>query len=352
MSESFLKTRYLTGLRAYAALGVFLIHAGGGGLVTFSSFTREVVHFGKYGVMVFFVLSAVTVCMSVDCSAERYSYGRYLLKRAFRIVPLYYIMLLFGFWLGGCKVHLDLFGIQNDLKNLILHLSFLNYFDVRYKNSIIGIEWTIPLEFIYYMVIPSLFFWVRRFNKQKIVYFLLVAFVISRLSREIFGFMYNPEFKNLTEHWSVEKYLFTYACGIVCYVNLKKNILIRNSSLVLACVFLLLFLYIYSPIHQPSPIFVISVFAWVVILVSSQGGWLSVFLFENPIVMFLGKISYSIYLTHKFILSGLPSILPGLMFGSDYGLFVVMLIATVLVSTITYYLIERPFINFGKRFTT
>ncbi|MBK9322819.1 MAG: acyltransferase family protein [Bdellovibrionaceae bacterium] len=71
--NSFEDTAYLTGLRGYAALAVFFIHSGGAGLRQVDAFgegarslLNRLVDFGKYGVVVFFVLSAYTIAMSLD----------------------------------------------------------------------------------------------------------------------------------------------------------------------------------------------------------------------------------------------------------------------------------------------
>ena len=50
-------TLFLTGLRGYSALAVFLIHSGGGGLRSLGEWGNKLVDFGKYGVISFFVLS-------------------------------------------------------------------------------------------------------------------------------------------------------------------------------------------------------------------------------------------------------------------------------------------------------
>jgi peptidoglycan/LPS O-acetylase OafA/YrhL len=79
---------------------------------------------------------------------------------------------------------------------------------------------------------------------------------------------------------------------------------------------------------------------------SRIGRWL----FANPVVYFLGLISYSLYLWHFVVLQQ-----AGVVFGEAYtslqGLpkFLVSLSLVVLVSTVSYYLFERPFFNLGAR---
>ena len=47
-------TSFITGIRAFAAMAVVLIHAGGAGLRNLGSFGNNIVNFGQAGVYVFF----------------------------------------------------------------------------------------------------------------------------------------------------------------------------------------------------------------------------------------------------------------------------------------------------------
>ena len=134
--ESFNSTKYITGLRAYAALSVYLIHSGGFGLRELSVFTNRIVDFGKFWVTVFFVLSAFTICMSIDKS-DKFEFRKYLIRRFFRVAPLYYAVLIVGFLLGGSDYYLKLFNVENNFSSLLLHFSFLNFFYYKNQNSII-----------------------------------------------------------------------------------------------------------------------------------------------------------------------------------------------------------------------
>jgi peptidoglycan/LPS O-acetylase OafA/YrhL len=64
--------------------------------------------------------------------------------------------------------------------------------------------------------------------------------------------------------------------------------------------------------------------------------------FPRPLV-WLGAISYSVYLLHPLCLQVVPSM-------SNRGYyFVAMLALTLIISSITYWFVEKPSISFGKR---
>jgi len=76
---------YLTGLRGWSALFVFLAHTGCGGPGNISGGFNTSVNLGKYGVAMFFVLSGFTLAHSISSSARPFEFKAYMLRRIFRI---------------------------------------------------------------------------------------------------------------------------------------------------------------------------------------------------------------------------------------------------------------------------
>lgn len=333
--ESFNSTKYITGLRAYAALSVYLIHSGGFGLRELSVFTNRIVDFGKFGVTVFFVLSAFTICMSIDKS-DKFEFRKYLIRRFFRVAPLYYAVLIVGFLLGGSDYYLKLFNVENNFSSLLLHFSFLNVFDYKNQNSIIGLEWSVPIEFFYYLIIPSVFFYYT--NTNRIVKGFLVSSIITLLSSIIYQYFYPQLFFN----WSIFKYAFSFNFGILIYILFKKNILvnIKNNNLILILLFLILGMYILFDFEYKD--LFVTVFTGVLILLFQNQSKVKKMFFENKIILFLGKISYSIYLIHFLFLYHLKDYLY-----SNNPVFILFIV--LIISAITYYVIEKTFIDLSSK---
>ena len=103
--------------------------------------------------------------------------------------------------------------------------------------------------------------------------------------------------------------------------------------------------YIYVSADELTNITFIALWTGVLIFLCYGGNRLSRFLFENRVVQYLGTISYSMYLTHYLILENLPEIHNKTLF------FVALVAGTIIASTITYFLIEKPFIIIGKNLT-
>jgi peptidoglycan/LPS O-acetylase OafA/YrhL len=138
----------LDGLRGLAALMVVASHASGLGLHLVPGLSLEGI--GKHGVYLFFAISAFLLTAQwLDASALqrcalRY-WGRYLLRRVLRIYPLYALILLAGWALAPKGL-----GVPLDGAAVLRHLS------LQEGRSI---YWSVPVEFVHYLVIPPLAWW-------------------------------------------------------------------------------------------------------------------------------------------------------------------------------------------------
>jgi len=139
------RTVSLDGLRGLAALMVVASHASGLGLNLIPGLALTGI--GKYGVYLFFVLSAflLTTQWLRAFEAERvdgHYLRRYLLRRVLRIYPLYALVLVIGLALAPRGL-----GVPLDAAALWRHL--------RLQEGR-GLYWSIPVEFLYYLCIPPL----------------------------------------------------------------------------------------------------------------------------------------------------------------------------------------------------
>ncbi|WP_374660411.1 acyltransferase family protein [Inhella sp.] len=137
----------LDGLRGLAALMVVASHGSAGGQHLLPGLSLEGI--GKHGVFLFFVLSAFLLTRQ----ALRWPTGRrwwpqlgaYALRRVARIFPLYLLVLVAAWLLGGPGL-----GVPIDADALLRHLTL---------QQGLGIYWSIPVEFLYYLWIPPLAAW-------------------------------------------------------------------------------------------------------------------------------------------------------------------------------------------------
>lgn len=136
-------------MRGFAVLWVFLIHVGGF-LAEKNWILKAFISKGSLGVIIFFVLSAFTITLSVHRD-KNYTLLGYINKRIFRIIPLYYLVVFIGFLLGGEIYYKNLYHVSPySLQDLFYHLTFLNLFNQQYIQTMVGFAWNIPIEVFYF----------------------------------------------------------------------------------------------------------------------------------------------------------------------------------------------------------
>lgn len=215
-------TGYLTGLRAYAAFAVVAIHTGLGGIGGLGAFFSNLVNHGKHGVPLFFVLSGYTIALSIYKS-DKFSYALYWRRRCSRILPLYFGLIVFLFLIGyeGSYWAKEL-DAPNDFFSLVAHVFFLNVYLSQYSNNIIGVEWSIPVEFFYYTIIPSMAFLAKKpFGWVLLCVF---AYVFSRFGLILPSpFADGSEYRYLAWGWQPFRYVWCFVLG-VCLASLCTHL--------------------------------------------------------------------------------------------------------------------------------
>src|SRR3954469_1097665 len=134
----------LHGLRATAAMMVLLYHLHAIQHLTVPSLLPWIAtHFGL-GVHLFFALSAFSLAWANPQAATRP--GPYLVKRFFRIAPLYWLMatliLLVTRWPGGGRV--------------LAEYGFVFNFVPGWQGGLVPAGWTVGVEMPFYLLLPLL----------------------------------------------------------------------------------------------------------------------------------------------------------------------------------------------------
>ena len=145
-------------LRGLAALGVVLCHAVGQfyGITRYSPGSERLLGWaGQVGVAVFFVVSGFCIRLPMaralaGDSAARLDVGRYLHRRARRILPPYWIAIAISIAVGLISP-IGLLDGGHSLMNIGLHLVGLHTLWPVSFNSINGVFWTIGLEIQFYL---------------------------------------------------------------------------------------------------------------------------------------------------------------------------------------------------------
>jgi peptidoglycan/LPS O-acetylase OafA/YrhL len=173
--------RYRTeidGLRAVAVVPVVFFHAG------FSLFSG-----GFVGVDVFFVISGylITTMLLSDLDAGKFSVLDFYERRARRIMPALFVVLCFTAvvcWFNFLPSEFKTFGQGITasvlfVANVYLYKKNSDYFGLRSEDNPILHLWSLAVEEQYYLFFPPLLLIFWRFGRYKIVGFVAVVVVAS-----------------------------------------------------------------------------------------------------------------------------------------------------------------------------
>lgn len=335
-------------MRAFAALAVVLIHAGGAGLNQFGQLGKYLATIGGAGVYVFFVISGFSVANSYAHSS---SYKDFLLERLIRIAPLYYFWLIAAASAVGLNYWGQVFNQRLGFYNWFMHLSFLGGLDYRVTNSIIGTEWTIHIEVFWYVLIPLLMRPILSI-RLGVPISLVISFYVYLLAVYVEQLLPLPPTNAwIAVYWNPLPYLFSFCLGISAYK--LRLAAIRPAPHNLAMTLVLIFTAGYALISAFAESVLInsyifySTVTFAIICLGSKENFLCRTIFTNRFTLFLGTISYGIYLSHfpiKEWLLNRTLIVPG-----TFSAFVAVACAAISISALTYIWIERPFSNWAKR---
>ena len=174
------------GLRGLSILAVFVAH---------SSFLRSLPHasfleYGRVGVDLFFVLSGFLITgILLDTKSSHHYFRNFYARRALRIWPLYYVMLILV--LGLCARFTP--NASQQVKHAWPYF-FLYLQNLRPHLFIpFGLEptWSLAIEEQFYLTWPMLIF----VFKRRVLVLALVGAVVLSLALRIFGFEHGASLK-------------------------------------------------------------------------------------------------------------------------------------------------------------
>jgi peptidoglycan/LPS O-acetylase OafA/YrhL len=330
-------------LRFYAALLVILAHS--------FAVPRA---FGNSGVSLFMVLSGFILTIIVQAGNKPLSYNRFIFKRFIRIFPLFTVVFFIMLSLGRTRFQ------AHDLLSLLLLQSNLSPSGTGFGHDIVPISgptWTIAVEFQFYLIFPFLIL----FLHQNGVKYLLGLIFLFLLFRALTSFGINPNY------WDYYHTLFgridQFIVGMLAawlYVYKKSLFGSRlNFAILIVSVIGLVGLYNKNLAHHPIYSLTLEAVCYAGII---WGYFLSDIIclpsFLDKTLALFGRISYSTYLLHVMILAAIDnSVVQRLHLFSDpffnkLMLFFLFTLPIILfVSYVSYTLIEKPFLYFGRKYT-
>ena len=340
------KLDYVNALRGIAILAVLMVHTSLYGTAGVPYFLVKVFVQGARGVQLFFLISAFTLFLSHHHRQGKESSPtkNFFLRRFFRIAPMYYLGIAYYIWQDrlGSRYWL---GDQPKItvSNIISNLTFTHGFNPYWFNSLVPGGWSIAVEMTFYFILPFLFLKIKNINQA--FFFFMLTLVIN------FGFqkfLLKFPFIISAELWYNYIFMFfpsqlpIFSLGIIMYFFIMdKNVKILSANmLLLFSLTVLAQLAVGNNYLLPNHILFGTVFLTFSIALSRQKFKFIV----NPIINYIGKISFSMYLVHFAVLHWMAHfnfinyVNNGLV---NYILrYLIVLVISILISTFLYHFIE------------
>ncbi|WP_312226425.1 acyltransferase family protein [Stutzerimonas nitrititolerans] len=293
---------------------------------------------GKYGVWLFFVLSAFLLTLRL----QRRGFGLtsladYALARSLRIVPLFVLACLLYAWTGVGIADARQLGEVLSLQRGSIHL------------------WTIPVEFKAYVVLPLMAWLGLRVQRYAGNAGLLLAALLALLVQQVLWPYWQTPADSPDTRWYLPAFLF----GSLAALLLPWTRQWRRGTVGSVCALLtLLILLVALPgVRQAllgGPLandlmdkHLFLGLGWalfVLLLVDGEG--LAGRLLSSRLLGFVGRISYSTYLFHWLIMVGLFHWFP-----QSVTAFAAALALALLAGALGYYLAELPLERLRQRLT-
>lgn len=331
----------IDGLRAVAIFAVMTYHAE----IIFGNF--KVFTGGYLGVDIFFVISGyiITKIAVNEYQSGKFSIKKFFYRRIRRIFPVLLVVALVTICAGWYILLPSLFVSLSE--SIISSLIFSSNFYFNHSDQIYGNDnglikpflhtWSLSIEEQFYIVFPfALIYCFKKKSYNLLVILLIVSFFATfsflKIPKENFYFIYSRA-------WEL---LF----GAVICIYEKKIMKVKffrnNLSIFKVLSFILLFysmlMFDHTTAH-PSYITLLPIIFISILIIEDHKKGLVDQLLSLKIVVFVGLISYSLYLWHYPVYAyvRITEIASG-----DIFIKILSIIIIFIVSCISYFFIEKP----------
>ncbi len=337
----------IDGLRAIAVLAVLLFHLDPGYL-----------NAGYLGVDIFFVISGylITRIVYTEVIANKYTYTNFYVRRSKRILPPLYFMIILTLIAGYIillpldfyKTGISILGAIFFASNMQFALRTGDYFSSDSSEWPMLHTWSLSVEEQYYFALPlALIFFVRylKFNLTIVMCVVAIAsfalaefmsakshlagisyyIILTRMGELLVGSILAIQHANGSLQKSNSNILTSVAAAVLVatLIFFDKQFVFPGFSALLACI----------PIA---------------LIIHSEDTWVNKLL-ENKLVVWIGLLSYSLYLFHWPVLAFARYILNTTEGYLHLPLMTqaICLAIIFVLSSVSYYAVERPLRRFN-----
>ncbi len=343
----------LDSLRFLAFILIFIHHTNATNIVLLN----VIRNIGWIGVDIFFCLSAFLLTRLL--MLERHNTGsinirNFFIRRILRIWPLYFtyvsIAILFSIYkhIITPEVSFRIIGLLTFTENIFA--SIYHYNPIRFTGHL----WTISYEEQFYLVLPFIILLlVTKSTQQKNLY-LFIALAIGVIIRLFFIYIHATH----PAIWVLPVTHFE-SIWIGMFLGLKHDSIHKVKPLVYYIAgFLSLDVILWLPNTAPPSYHLMILYPCVGII---SGSLLCIALcskkevlkqvLSNNVVMYLGKISFGLYVFHNFSLALTDYVLRWLEINTIALNILISFLVTILLASFSYFALEKKFLAMKTKFS-
>jgi peptidoglycan/LPS O-acetylase OafA/YrhL len=329
----------IDGLRAISVIAVLVFHLN-----------AEFLPGGFLGVDYFFVISGylITRIIVKEIENNSFSFARFFARRLKRIFPALFTVLLASSIFAIISLPSDFF--ENFVKSLryasaqlsnFLFVRKTDYFDDTSELRPLLHTWSLAVEEQFYLVWPILIFAICKLKgsiRKKLLAFFVFSFIIS-FSSYSYWLNINPN----QSFYMFYNRAWEFCLGAIIALDLMPAIrgkLWSNFLGLLSLIIALACLYfVSSGNNQINYLMLLSVLSVTMLIESGKYQRnLASILISNRLFVFIGLISYSLYLWHWPIISFYKHIFIGSL---DIVGYIIISLLSFILATLSYYFIEQ-----------
>lgn len=326
-------------LRGIAALMVVISHSvGSETYLPKAHYVRQLCSYGWSGVEMFFIISGFIIPYSMYKNHYKQSeFGSLMLRRIVRIEPPYLLSIAIFIVLNYLIYFTPIYRGSGtvapmDWWNVLGHIGYVNAFTG--KPWLTAVYWTLAVEFEYYIAISLLFPLIVHTNNaiRRVTHaglLLIAAYAMMRYAVPANAPLYNGHLPVFLPYFLMGIVLFMLRCNIIA----KKEFftLIAGSILVLL---------LFEKVNAPLLIGISLISLYAIHYIKNV----------PKFFIFLGMVSYSLYLTHSLVINRIVVLL-GKVTGNKYmGIrLAACVVVCIGVAWVYYKVAEKPFTELSKK---
>ncbi|WP_312982244.1 acyltransferase [Atlantibacter sp.] len=343
--------RGLQALRGLAALSVMLFHFRWNLNDVYPGVGDRLFGWGATGVDLFFLLSGFVITLTMQRTPTGIPGAvQFLKRRLLRIFPAYYIILLITFLLSGA---MSIFHYPDKLANLISSLLFQPIYPDHAPfyvddGGMYGIRWTLNYEIYFYLIAGLSIIMPGRWV-GIVSYFLLTLFLLPVMSGYAFtlspqGYPYASPLLGLITNPMIFLFLEGMLFGLL-YPLLKKAPARLMTAIFIGSVILAVVMFSNNRLTGHGVMS--SGLVYVFMLISVIGAEKAIGKYVPRSLVVLGNISFSLYLIHTLMNTGIGKRFESIGIESGVTRFALSAVLSLILAWLSWRYIEQPF--YAKR---